>query len=142
MLAALGPYRFAIDALPLGRLSRTSAPRAEMQGVIGGLPVRHVTGVEPTKLTLSATFYPVAMPGSGLAQLEAMARDARAATPLPFATADGAWRGHYVITSLTERREIIGADGRPARVVAEIELEEDAAPAGSGRLPGLMAGAD
>jgi hypothetical protein len=75
-LAALGPHRFALAGVPIASMARTSAPRADSPPVVGGLPVRHVTGIAPTKLTLEATFYPRAMPGRGLATLEAMARAA------------------------------------------------------------------
>lgn len=138
MLAALGPHRFALHGVPIGKLSRTAAPRVEAQGVIGGLPVRHVTGREFMKLTIAATFFPRAMPGTGLSTMEALARDAGTGKAMPFATADGVWRGWFVIMSVAEKREILDAEGRPVKVVVDIELEEDEAPAGAGRLPGLF----
>lgn len=121
-MMALGPFRFAIDALILQRIDRRLPLRHVDQDLIGRAPGSQFLGAGVERIQLPCLVYPVALPGSGLSQIEAMRQTALTGVPLMLAAATGRVLGLWTIRDIDDTRDHLLGGAIAQRVEATIDL--------------------
>lgn len=133
-MMALGPFRFAIDALILQRIDRRLPLRHVDQELIGRAPGSQYLGPGVERIQLPCLIYPVALPGSGLSQIEAMRQLAVSGAPLMLAAATGRVLGLWTIRDVDDMRDHLLGGAIAQRVEATIDLARYS-PVGAGGGP-------
>lgn len=135
---ALGAFRFSIDAMYLARIERRFPMRHVDQDLVGREPGSQFLGPGTERVQLPCVIYPLALPGSGLSQLEAMRRVAMTGTPLMLCAGTGRVLGTYTIRSVDDSREHFIAGGIAQKVDTVIDLARYVPVAGGGGLFSLF----
>lgn len=118
----LGEFRFSIDGLLLQRIERRFPFRYADQDLIGREPGSQFMGPGLERVQLPVLMYPIALPGSGMAQIEGMRQAGRAGVPKILAAGTGRVLGLYTIREVDDTRDHFIINGIAQKIDAVIEL--------------------
>jgi phage protein U len=123
VMMALGEYRFSISTAGLQELERNRSWRWWVPEVIGARGSPQYVGPGDGRLRMSGTIYPHFKPQSGgLAQIDAMAKEADRGVPLWLVDGAGKVWGSYAIAELRDSLTVLWPDGRPRKIEFELGL--------------------
>ncbi len=128
VMAAWGPYAFAIASASWQTLRRSFSWRWQAQPRLGAEPAMQFAGWGERKVTLDGVVLPHFR--GGLRQVDLMRALADRAEPQPLVDGSGGYYGLFVCPAIEETRSLPMADGAPRRIEFRITLEaygEDAA---------------
>jgi phage protein U len=132
VMMALGPFRFATDALLLAGCERRLPARHADIELVGRAPGSQFLGPGVEIICLPAVLYPHYLGGAGLGQLEGLRAMAEAGAPLMLVSGAGRVLGRYTIREVADMREHFLPNGLAAKVEIRIELARYAPVGGIG----------
>jgi phage protein U len=132
-MVALGPFRFSSTDMPLnptGAFDRFLAMRQTPVMVQGQRPPLHNTGPLVEEIRITATIYPEALGGNGLAQVDGMRAAAEFGTAMILSSGGRIYHPRWVIASINDIRSYYSGAGSAQKVELDMVLYSTS----SGRL--------
>ena len=120
IMMALGTYRFSIATSAYQQLQRTIAYRWQSQARIGNDPAMQFVGTGAEQISLEGVIYPHFK--GGLGQIDGMKAAADEGKPLLLVDGLGNVLERWVITQISETREVFLKDGVPRKITFQMSI--------------------
>lgn len=121
MLAALGPFVFALRTAPFETFRRSTAQRWASNARLGKRAVKQHLGPGDDSITLSGTLMPEIT--GGRAMLDALRIMAATGDAWPFIDGEGTIYGLWIIDSIDEERSELFKDGAARKIAFSVKLD-------------------